>query len=86
MAISHTPTIEAEAVRTAASRASELQHAQPIEELFTRFEHYTALAQLALEDLQMQLASMQLGAMQPAQVAVGVDSDPPPNVLSFRRD
>ena len=80
MAISHTPIIEAEAAADTVSWAASLRQAQPLEEIFTRFEHYTSLAQLALEDLQMQLASMQR-----TPVPVGIDSEPPPNVVRFHR-
>lgn len=84
MAISHTQTdgstmTGAPTGADSDSWAELLRQAQPIEELFTRFEHYTALAQLALEDLQSQLAGAQ-AAPAPALV----ETDLPGNVVPFR--
>lgn len=83
MAISHTQvdgSTKADGSASSSDHWSEgLRQAQPIEELFTRFEHYTALAQLALEDLQDQLASVHA-----APVTASVGEDLPLNVVPFR--
>lgn len=60
-------------------RGGALLNQQRIEELFTQFEHYTALAQLALEELQDQSTSIRSAPALSSDVV-----DRPSNVVPFR--
>lgn len=78
----------------AGAASAKLEDFVAVEELFTRFEHYTALAQIALEELQTTLSEMRekaTGASEESvseepvgEEPVGEVSEPrPSNIVSF---